>query len=317
MPNQSEELQKTDVQKAESRKLFIEKTAVDTISKTLSTLFAGGILGIISALIVALYGMPFWLYLPIGSVVFLAISLSLFLWSWRPTNKRLLAELSSLNEALENAKQFPSSEESDAEIRLRAKVKVLESDLETWKGKHANAMSAFEITPPNYITENNRLQGWYDKYEPVLKVLKIQTEKITNFVKIRDIRNSVHELHDAVAIKKIVFVLTVHNCSAFYVTLDESISGTLKFRYEPLTGDKLFESRPPIIKPGQTKDVRVIQRLRDTEADAIKKAFATPNADLDVEIAGLILTIKDTAEKASFEPTKLLVTQQRIKLEMI
>jgi len=137
----------TELQKTETKESFLEKTAKDALSKTIAILLSGGIITVISILIAFVYGLPYYLYLPLGALAFCLTALGFYVFSFRPTNKRLKAEIESLKEAKE---EIPLLENTDADKQAEFQ-KELDNQKEAYQSQLSMELQEFRITKQKEI----------------------------------------------------------------------------------------------------------------------------------------------------------------------
>lgn len=80
--------QKIEIQKTETRKSFVKYS----VGKVITT----GVIAVITIFVALIIGLPIYLYLPLGALVFFLVALGFYLFSFRSTNKRLKAEIEDL-----------------------------------------------------------------------------------------------------------------------------------------------------------------------------------------------------------------------------
>lgn len=265
---------KNDLQKIEAKRAFIEKTASDTLSKTISTIISAGLLGLISALIALFYGLPLWLYLPVGSLVFCLTCLGLFLYGkFKDRNNPVLSPaLKEGEKDIENERPL---------ILATAEISVLKGELEKLKTDHEKRKSrlieAKEVIREEMTAENQSLREAHEKEIKILKedftdnarkakqffdadllqrdtllnrisfVLEPESQQKDNIsskvnAEIIEYSDRDFEWHDT---PWIMFVLRIRNYSMFDITFENSIGGVLSFRKKILMKKKsLKKSRP-------------------------------------------------------------------------
>ena len=251
---------------------------------------------------------PLYLVIPLTSITFCVFVWGLYglglLAEWR--RQKVGPNLEKLEESLPG---FPESEDSDAEIRLKAKVKILESDLETWKGKHANAISAFEQTPPMYQTELDRYQGWWEKYGPIAEKAKYQAENIDNCVELKRF----HYCRIATdTVPMLILIAEIQNTSVWDVELDEDIGGTMDFDNHTFRR-KLFVgaycSRQ--ISAGYSRRITLEMEITKEEQDFIEKFHNDTGIAIEraFRVHKLLMTIKGSGDHSQIIPKTLKIRE--------
>ncbi len=215
--------QNTELQKTETSNSFIEKTASDTLSKTLSTLFAGGIIAVISMVISFVYGLPYYLYLPLGALAFCFVGLGFYLFSFRPTNKLLKAENESLKEAKQETVLLESPEDKKQIESIQIEhQKEIESLNEKQREELQKRTEVLESAQQDFaqLIEIAKTNTW------LIKLAEKQAKNISDYVKLDKFFFCRIEEKP---IPRAVFSLYMVNKSVFDVTLESKIDGFIEF----------------------------------------------------------------------------------------
>jgi hypothetical protein len=332
MSNQSTELQKSE----DKTQSFIEKTASDTISKTISTLLAGGVLGMISALIVFFYGLPFWLYLPVGSAVFCLICVGLFLYG-KFKDKKEIAILKDAHELeiaeIKNNPPLLDNPETDELMDLTIDKQVLnyqreldkkdlhglENELRESERKLKESEFLLQEEKQNHQRDIISSQTRHEADITILKSdLKIRDKKLNEndwlFKRAQEQRDNIDSyvtlekfflgLIEKDDIPHLVFRFQMFNRSLFLVTLDNTIGGHIKFQDKILDGGKRFYDIE-IIESLSYKWFDFEYRVSREEMEFIIKNGKFTERDFD--ISNLIFTIKGADNSDEIKPKQVLI----------
>jgi len=108
----------------------------------------GGVLmtpSVLTAVIGYLAGLPIYLYIPLGSIVLLVISIIWFVFSYRPENKRLNNELTLLRSQQAAPVLLDKPKESEElEISLRREIRTQEELLRRCQGDNKDDKAQYQ-----------------------------------------------------------------------------------------------------------------------------------------------------------------------------
>lgn len=313
MSNQSTELQK----KEETKQSFIEKTASDTISKTISTLVAGGIITVLSILVAIIYGLPYYLYLPLGALVFFLVALGWYVISFRPTNKRLIAEIESLKngkEAHSNEKETPLLENPED----KKEITRLSKELEEEKTLRQRAEEKNKRDNKSTQESHNRELEWRDeklnKNQWLFSLAEYQAHNIEECVVVASPYVKHTQLSTQQGFTEISFIMRVSNKSVYDIMLEGKTDGEIFFNTMCLHHDNRIESPLQIIKPNTEVEVEISQRLSKLEVEGIKEAKEQYKKDKKVEptfyFDKLKITIKGSERFPQIKPRPLVIWRE-------
>jgi hypothetical protein len=244
MSNQSKELQKVETQES-----LVKKTAIDTTSKTISTSIVEGGKYVIPSLVTStigssilgfIAGLPVYLYIPLGALVFSLMALGFYLISYRPKYQLLLTELKSLEVTHLAEKENLIS---NNQIRIREVHDVF-----------TKALAEKEAI----LLENQNL----------LSQKSHQKESIDEFV---ILERFFYCRHTRSVVPIVIFSLDIVNKSFFHVIIDSNIGGYIVFEnLDLIMESKRFLSSTKIA-PMRTANLTFEYRLSNTEFEYIEE----------------------------------------------
>lgn len=311
MSNQPKDLQKPE----ETKESFIEKTAKDALSKTIAILLSGGVIGMLSLLIAFVYGLPYYLYLPLGALAFFLVAIGFYLFSFRPTNKRLEAEISALREeSIENPSinLLAPSQENETDLKnlnakLQEEIGMRQIEYDVFRDKYDSQVNSLvkiqdELDKTKlYIQEN---QWLFNREER-------QREHIENYVYLEKVD---YVMTNEYGFPYIQFALTIFNASVYDIALEETLGGKILFRAEPLQEQKWIDQPPPSIELNSKVVIRIHQRVSNAEIQFIKDGIESRRNRSNLlppefQFGNLIITIKGSENFPQVQPKTLKIAR--------
>jgi hypothetical protein len=350
MSDELKDLQKTENEKSR----LLDVPSHPNFEPTLKLVQLGVLImtafGLLAAFLAWFAGFSYWLYIPIGALVFCLLGVGWHFLVLRPKNRQLEAKISVLQETEEESALLDSE---DVQIALSMATALHQKEIDAMQIEYDVLRDKYDAQTKSFVglqeelgkeklynlghqdtikqkeSDIEQYKKMFDEKKEIIDdnqlpitLAQVQRDNIDAYVILESFffcRISTE------TVPRGIFVLKIRNNSMFSVELDKDVKGEIWFDNLELEGNKRFNRHSsPTIRALKVEEITLEIQITSDELNYMDKQLATFNKTLPsfnqfgyenlFRIDDLIFTIKDVRDEKDVKE-ELLVTSKPLKIK--